>query len=153
MIYFSWDSFITSLLTVMFRQTFIRACINRGITAGASNDKLNKSRVTFTMIGPSDKIEEIISFMSSGKPLNSWGAKFHQVNELTHSTSGMDLHLHQVTTDNVHDYNWSMYTPLYSSCQRTDHSPICRSQCYLLPVADAPANQLYWQFILDTITK
>jgi len=45
------------------------------LRGGASNDKQDRERVHFTLSGENAKIEEIITFMKSGKELNSWGAK------------------------------------------------------------------------------
>ena len=47
---------------VMFRQTFIRGCIKRGLDGGASNDEKDKTLVKLTMRGDNTKIEEIVCF-------------------------------------------------------------------------------------------
>jgi len=88
----------------------MRACINRGLTAGASNDGTNRSRVTFTIEGANDKIDEIVNYMKTGKPLNSWGARVDRVIELD---KGLSIDEHQVTTKNVDQFNWKKNVEFY----------------------------------------
>lgn len=77
----------------MFRQTLIRACLKRNLQCGASNDKQQKNRVTFTMSGEKQKIDEITDFMKSGKEMNDWGARCETLNQLD---SGKKIEEHQV---------------------------------------------------------
>jgi len=88
----------------MFRQTVIRAAEKRGLKAGATNDPSDRSIVRFTLEGNESLISEIIDFMTAGKKLNSWGAQVESLEELTPS---YDVNVHEVTTNNVNDFNWS----------------------------------------------
>jgi len=100
---------------VMFRQTFIRASLKRGLRAGASNDRVDRTKVSFTFaIGndtnESQRVEEIIAFMRSGKKLNDWGAKVESLEELT---QGLNWNEHQVTTANVDTFSWNPNVVMY----------------------------------------
>ncbi|MCO4794593.1 MAG: acylphosphatase [Bacteriovoracaceae bacterium] len=89
---------------VMFRQTLIRAALNRALEGGATNDPINKNLVRFTLRGDESAILEIITKLTSGDNLNSWGAKVDTLEELGEV---LDINVHQVTTHNVDSFNWS----------------------------------------------
>lgn len=89
---------------VMFRQTFIRGLIKRGLKGGATNDHRDASRVTLTIEGPREQAQELVEELAKIAPLNSWGAKVDRWEELTDS---IEIHKHQVTTENVDQFNWS----------------------------------------------
>eukprot|EP01122_Echinamoeba_exundans_P014742 TRINITY_DN6732_c0_g1_i1.p2 TRINITY_DN6732_c0_g1~~TRINITY_DN6732_c0_g1_i1.p2 ORF type:complete len:100 (+),score=16.53 TRINITY_DN6732_c0_g1_i1:23-301(+) len=67
---------------VMFRQTLIRAALKRNLRGGATNSKRDRNEVTFTLEGDGSKIDEIVNFMKTGKPPNSWGAQVEKKHEL-----------------------------------------------------------------------
>eukprot|EP01102_Stenamoeba_stenopodia_P005418 TRINITY_DN16049_c0_g1_i1.p1 TRINITY_DN16049_c0_g1~~TRINITY_DN16049_c0_g1_i1.p1 ORF type:complete len:119 (-),score=26.86 TRINITY_DN16049_c0_g1_i1:33-389(-) len=104
---------------VMFRQTFIRAVVKRGLKAGASNDRADRNKVSFTFAIDADggkqeeqnaRIEEIVEFMRAGKKLNDWGAKVDSIEELSH---GLNWNEHQVTTANVDSFQWNPNVVMY----------------------------------------
>lgn len=80
---------------VMFRQTFIRACEKRHIEAGATNDKQDKNKVLITMKGDAQKIQEIVSHLQSGKPINSWNAHATDVEEILDEKHALSIDAHQ----------------------------------------------------------
>ncbi len=94
---------------IMFRQTFIRGLINRGLRGGATNLD-NIKRVSFTIEGNDNLIKEVIDNLSSSEVLNSWGAK---VEKLFISDKVIPIQDHQVTTDNVDDHNWRQDVDFY----------------------------------------
>jgi len=99
---------------VMFRQTFIRGCIKRGLDGGASNDEQDNTLVKLTMHGDNGKIEEIVSFFESGKALNSWNAHVTRYKELKQGeTNALPIEKHQVTTKNVDDFKWKKNVEMY----------------------------------------
>lgn len=67
--------------------------MKRKLQGGATNSKRDKDEVTFTLQGDNEKIEEIISFMKTGKDLNSWGAKV-QTNSESPILTALDLNIH-----------------------------------------------------------
>ncbi|MCH9638749.1 MAG: acylphosphatase [Betaproteobacteria bacterium] len=89
---------------VMFRQTFIRGAQKRKIRGGATNDPKNHQLVHCSLAGEESVVEEMLSKLQEGKPLNSWNA---QVDELHYHEQFIEFSDHQVTTDNVNDYHWS----------------------------------------------
>jgi acylphosphatase len=94
----------------MFRQTLIRGAKKRGLEAGATNSAVERHRVDFTLRGDNNKIEELITILKSGKPINSWGAK---VTSLIENTSGIPLNEHEVTTTNVDNFKWKKGVEMY----------------------------------------
>jgi acylphosphatase len=95
---------------VMFRQTFIRAAEQRGLTAGASN--LPDRRVSCYLAGGEAKVEEVLVGLQSQKPLNSWGALITALTMLS-PMEGIALGSHQVTTDNVDRFSWNPNVEMY----------------------------------------
>jgi len=95
---------------VMFRQTFIRAAQKRNIKAGASNDTHDPKRVHCSLIGEAEVIGEMIDKLREGKPINSWNAF---VEELHLYDYFIELSEHQVTTENVGQFNWSPNVEFY----------------------------------------
>eukprot|EP00929_Paragymnodinium_shiwhaense_P011043 TRINITY_DN116297_c0_g1_i1.p1 TRINITY_DN116297_c0_g1~~TRINITY_DN116297_c0_g1_i1.p1 ORF type:complete len:261 (-),score=20.76 TRINITY_DN116297_c0_g1_i1:105-863(-) len=89
---------------VMFRQTIIRAMLGRGIRGGATNCSTEADRVDFTLAGPPDAVEDLLGCLHTGQPINNWGARVLTLRELP---SGLELHQHQVTTDNVESFAWN----------------------------------------------
>jgi acylphosphatase len=95
---------------VMFRQTLMRAAQRRGLEAGATNHTHERNQVLFSLRGADDKINEIIDFMRSGKPLNSWGARVDEVKEIQ---TNKRLEDHEVTTHNVDAFQWREGVEMY----------------------------------------
>lgn len=95
---------------IMFRQTVIRGAEKRALKAGATNDPGDRSIVRFTLEGEEKMIQEIVDFMTAGNKLNSWGAQVDSLEELTPS---YDIHVHEVTTENVDGFNWSKGVEFY----------------------------------------
>lgn len=95
---------------VMFRQTLIRGALKRGLQAGATN--LSDGSVSFVLNGEESQIEEIILFLKSGKVINSWKAQVEQLLVLPEE-DGILFEDHQVTTDNVDNFNWSEGVEMY----------------------------------------
>ncbi len=95
---------------VMFRQTYIRACISRGLKGAASN--LSDGTVACYLSGDSGGIDDLILNLTSGKEINSWGAC---VDELipTPESEGVPFENHQVTTSNVDSFNWNPGVDMY----------------------------------------
>ncbi len=96
---------------VMFRQTIIRGAMKRNLRAGATNVEHDKTQVLLTLEGDEQKIQEIVSFLQSGKDINSSKAKVSRIVELhpnkpEHTPLCFPIAKHQVTTDNVDDFNW-----------------------------------------------
>ena len=95
---------------VMFRQTLIRGALKRGLQAGATN--LADGSVSFVLKGEKEQIDEIINFLESGKVINSWKAKVEKLSELSEKDA-IAFENHQVTTDNVDNFNWSEGVEMY----------------------------------------
>jgi acylphosphatase len=88
---------------VMFRQTVMRAAMSRGLVAGATNVKTEGDRVDITFEGDGAKIQEIVQGMTSGKKLNSWGARCSSVEMAAHGVPALQ---HEVNTSNVDKIDW-----------------------------------------------
>ncbi len=95
---------------VMFRQTFIRGAQKRKIKAGATNDSKKHHLVHCSLEGEESVVEEMINKLREVKPLNSWNAQVKELHFYDHFIKFSD---HQVTTDNVNDYNWSPDVDFY----------------------------------------
>ncbi len=95
---------------VMFRQTFIRACQDRGLKAAASN--LSDGTVSCYIHGPTDMIDDLIVKLLSGEPINSWGACVGKMIPLS-DQEGIPFEKHQVTTSNVDSFNWRPGIDMY----------------------------------------
>lgn len=93
---------------VMFRQTLIRGAQKRKLEAGATN--LSTGEVSFVLEGDESQIEDIISYLKSGKKINSWDARIDEVNEIE---EGIPFDNHTVTTQNVDTFNWSEDIEMY----------------------------------------
>jgi len=94
---------------VMFRQTLIRAAQKRGLSGGAAN-LVNSKSVQFYLSGEEELINEIISFLKSGKELNDWGACIEDLVELEEKVVAEN---YEVTTENVDDFEWSPNVTMY----------------------------------------
>jgi acylphosphatase len=92
---------------VMFRQTLIRAAQRRNLKGGATNLP-NRSQVRFTLEGDNEKIQEIISFLESGRPINDWDARIISVSEEPGPAPQ-----HEVTTENVDKFRWSQNVKMF----------------------------------------
>jgi acylphosphatase len=88
---------------VMFRQTIMRAAIARGLVAGVTNVRTDRTRVDISLKGDQAKIQEIIDGLKSGKQLNSWGARC-DTTEIVRT--GKEPLEHEVNTGNVDDIEW-----------------------------------------------
>ncbi len=95
---------------VMFRQTFIRGALTRGLKAAASN--LSDGSVSCFVSGPTDMINDIIAKLLSGDPINSWGALVDKMIDIP-GPEGIQFEKHQVTTSNVGAFNWSQDVEMY----------------------------------------
>ena len=89
---------------IMFRQTLMRSCHRREISAGATNDSNNRDRVTFSLDCEEAKIHSLCKDLIELDRLNTWGANATKLNELN---TFILLSEHQVTTDNVDDFKWT----------------------------------------------
>jgi len=56
-------------------QTIIRGAMKRKLKGGATNHKVDKSRVDVTLSGDNAAIDDLVSVLRSGKEINNWGAK------------------------------------------------------------------------------
>ncbi|KAF4322608.1 hypothetical protein BBO99_00003784 [Phytophthora kernoviae] len=91
---------------VMFRQTVIRAMQKRGLEGGATNDRQDKNLVRMTLRGDADRIEELVAALREGKPINDWGARATNVEDMD-AERGMVMEAHQVTTATVDNRHWN----------------------------------------------
>jgi len=89
---------------VMFRQTFIRGAMKRELSAGATNDPENESRVLCMLQGNEKTVEDYILFLIETRVINSWGA---EIEDIVNREKGLDIEGYQVTTLNVDKFNWS----------------------------------------------
>jgi hypothetical protein len=94
----------------MFRQTLMRSCAKREIRAAATNDSNDRTRVTFSLIGEEEKLSLLCEDLLRLEKLNSWGAHADSLNVLTEF---IEFENHQVTTDNVDDFNWTPGVEFY----------------------------------------
>ena len=95
---------------VMFRQTIMRGAIKRGLVAGATNIRSDKTRVDISLRGDKEKIAEVIEKLKSGKRLNSWGAHCTSVEVVS---TGKDPLSHEVNTENVDNIKWKSGVEFY----------------------------------------
>ncbi|SFK24213.1 Acylphosphatase [Nitrosomonas aestuarii] len=95
---------------VMFRQTFIRGAQKRKLKGGASNDTKYSNRVHCSLEGESAAIDEMISKLRTGKPINSWNAHVEVLHFYDYFT---EISEHQVTTENVNQHHWSPNVEFY----------------------------------------
>ncbi len=94
----------------MFRQTFLRAAKKRKLKGGASNDAQDHARVHCSLIGDETAIDEMINKLRSGKPINSWNACVEELHLYDHF---IELSEHQVSTENIDQFNWSPNVDFY----------------------------------------
>ncbi|KAJ4460203.1 hypothetical protein PAPYR_3592 [Paratrimastix pyriformis] len=83
----------------------------RGLVGGATNLKSDHNVVKLAMKGSSDKIEEILTFLRSGRAINNWGARATSVSEDPQDTTLLEEY--QVTTANVDQHNWKKNVTFY----------------------------------------
>ena len=95
---------------VMFRQTVMRGAMKRGLVAGATNVKKDKTRVDIALEGDRAKIDEMIEGLKSGKRLNSWGAHCTSVEIVGEGKPPLE---HEVNTDNVDNIKWKKGVEFY----------------------------------------
>lgn len=95
---------------VMFRQTIMRGALKRGLIAGATNIKKDKTRVDIALEGERSKIDEIIEGLKSGKRLNSWGAHCTSVEIVDSGKAPLE---HEVNTSNVDNIKWKKGVEFY----------------------------------------
>jgi acylphosphatase len=95
---------------VMFRQTIMRAALKRGLVAGATNVRSDRSRVDIALQGDPAKIQEIVDGLKSGKKLNSWGANCQAVEIVA---DGLEPLAHEVNTANVDNIKWKKGVSFY----------------------------------------
>ena len=95
---------------VMFRQTFIRGLIKRGLSGGATNIDNNKKSVSISIEAESEKsINCVIKELVEKKIINSWQATVESITEV----NKIEIKAHEVTTKNVDDYKWSSGVEFY----------------------------------------
>jgi acylphosphatase len=95
---------------VMFRQTIMRAAIKRGLVAGATNVRSDRTRVDIALQGDPAKIQEIVDGLKSLKRLNSWGAFCQSVEIVSQGTEPLS---HEVNTANVDNIKWKKGVSFY----------------------------------------
>ena len=95
---------------VMFRQTFIRGLIKRGLDGGATNINDQEKTVNITIVANnSDTIGSIIETICEIRVINSWDATVEKISEIPL----IELNNHEVTTSNVDDHQWSSGVEFY----------------------------------------
>lgn len=95
---------------VMFRQTFIRGLIKRGLQGGATNQKDNDKTVHITIEADSEElINKVIIDLIEIKIINSWKATIEKIDEI----ELIDFDMHEVTTGNVDEHKWSSGVEFY----------------------------------------
>lgn len=72
---------------VFFRQTFIIAAAKRNLVGGATNDKKDDTKVSFTICGSEEDCSKLIGLLKSGNQLNSIGAKVSRLEILMNGLS------------------------------------------------------------------
>ena len=82
----------------------------KGLRGGATNNHADKNEVLFTIEGEKRFIDELIDRLKTKEKLNSWGA---QVEALQKLSKIIPIKEHQVTTENVNDFNWSPDVEMY----------------------------------------
>jgi acylphosphatase len=95
---------------VTFCQTVVRCAMNRGLVAGATNDRRDETRVDIALEGDPVKIQDMVDAMKSGKLLNSRGACYHSVEVVE---EGKDPRQHQVNSVNCDHWCWKMWVEFY----------------------------------------
>ena len=83
---------------VMFRQTFLRACLKLDIDAGATNHPIEKDRCDLTLFGTESNVNNLMSKIILGKWLNSWGAKVEKIEIIE---NGIPPYDHSINTGNI----------------------------------------------------
>ena len=91
---------------IMFRQTLIRGAHKRGLKAAATNNPNDTNEVSFVLEGKEEIINQLTDRLQNGEPINSWGAHVTELIEIDED-NGIPFDLHQVSTDNVDEFNWS----------------------------------------------
>ena len=95
---------------VMFRQTFIRGLIKRGLKGGATNNKDSEKSVSITIFGHENQINSIVDELLSLKIINSWKATVKEIRPLEKI---IEFSRHEVTTENVDEIKWSSGVEFY----------------------------------------
>ena len=88
----------------------MRGAIKRGLVAGATNVRKDRTRVDITLQGDPNKIQEIIDGLKSGKKLNSWGAHCTSVEVVETGKPPLE---HEVNTQNVDNIKWKKGVEFY----------------------------------------
>ena len=95
---------------VMFRQTFIRGLIKRGLQGGATNQDDQDKTVNITIEADSEEIiKRVITDLMEIKIINSWKATIEKILEI----ELIKIEDHEVTTSNVDDHQWSSGVEFY----------------------------------------
>ena len=95
---------------VMFRQTFIRGLMKRGLQGGATNQADIDKTVNITIVAGSDEIiKKVITDLIDIKIINSWKATVEKVQEI----DLIKIKDHEVTTMNVNEHKWSPGVDFY----------------------------------------
>tara|TARA_B100000886_G_C20352806_1_gene461652 strand:- start:239 stop:565 length:327 start_codon:yes stop_codon:yes gene_type:complete len=104
-------SFIVSgkVQGVMFRQTFIRGLLKRKLIGGATNNLDRSKSVTISIDADEEVIQEVINELRQIKIINSWNATIEEISEIP----PVPTKEHQVTTQNVDQFNWSTGVDFY----------------------------------------
>ena len=95
---------------VMFRQTFIRGLLKRGLKGGATNMDDTIKSVNITIESPEGLvIDQVIKELVELKILNSWNASIENIENI----QTIPIEEHEVTTSNVDDHKWSSGVDFY----------------------------------------
>lgn len=94
---------------IMFRQTFVRALLKRGLLGGATNNKSNQNEVSCSVKGDGDIIKELKEQLLSLESLNSWGAKVEEIVACEY----IPYENCEVTTENVNSKKWTPGVEFY----------------------------------------
>lgn len=100
---------------VHFRQTIVRSCKLKNITAGVSNDKTNPNKVSCFFSGNKQAIDEFYKLIISTHPLNSRGADIEKTQNLNlpESSNSLFLESFDIHTKNIDSYFWDSKVEIY----------------------------------------
>lgn len=94
---------------IMFRQTFVRGLLRRGLLGGATNNRDNHNEVACSVEGEVKSIEELKSTLLGLEKLNSWGSKVEEIIPCDY----FPYTQHEVTTENVDSKKWTPGVEFY----------------------------------------
>lgn len=94
---------------IMFRQTFVRALLTRGLLGGATNNRLNQNEVSCSVEGEEEVLKELKNKLLTLDSLNSWGAKVEEIIPCDY----IPYQKCEVTTENVESKKWTPGVEFY----------------------------------------